>query len=71
MKKTSEWGMTVNRMAMGETLGDDDVAPVKVEGGELEMVKDFTYLGSVLSKDGDDMEDVKCRFPKLLEHSIV
>ena len=28
------------------------------------MVKDFTYLGSVLSRDGDDMEDVKCRIAK-------
>ena len=66
MKKAIEWGLTVNikktkGMAMGETLGDEDVAPVKVEGGELEMVKHFTYLGSVLSRDGDDMEDVKCR----------
>ena len=69
VKKASEWGLTVNMkktkgMAIGDTLGDEDVAPVKVEGGELEMVKDFTYLGSVLSRDGDDMEDVKCRIAK-------
>ena len=58
VKKASEWGLTVNikktkGMAMGEKLSDEDVAPVKVEGGELEMVKDFTYLGSVVSRDGD------------------
>ena len=69
VKKASEWGLTVNMkktkgMAIGDTLGDEDVAPVKVEDGELEMVKDFTYLGSILSRDGDDMEDVKCRTAK-------
>ncbi len=52
----SEWGVTVSiektkGMAMGKNLNDEDVAPVKVEGGEIEMVDDFTYLGSVLSRD--------------------
>ena len=51
-------------MAVGNSLTEEDVAPVKVEGGEIEMVEQFTYLGSVISKDGDFMEDVKCRIAK-------
>ena len=31
-------------MAVGNSLTDEDVAPVKVEGGEIEMVEQFTYL---------------------------
>ena len=70
VKKASEWGLTLNMkktkgMAIGETLHYEDVAPVKVEGDEIEMVRDFTYLGSVLSRDGDDMEDVKCMIAKV------
>ena len=37
---------------------------MQVEGGEIEMVDHFTYLGSTLSRDGDVMEDVKCRIVK-------
>ena len=49
---------------MGEGLGDDDVAPVRVEGGEhIETVEHFSYLGSVMSRDWDVTEDV---FPEPL-----
>ena len=65
----SEWGVTVSTektkgMAMGERLSEGDVAPIQVEGGEIEMVEQFTYLGSVLSGDGEIMEDVKSRIAK-------
>ncbi len=36
-------------MVMGEELSEEYVAPAQVEGGEIEMVEQFTYLGSVLS----------------------
>ena len=49
---------------MGEELSDEDVAPVQVEGGEIEMVEHFPYLGSVLSCDGEVMKDVKSRIAK-------
>ncbi len=49
---------------VGEGLMDEDVAPLLVEGGEIELVEDFTYLGSVLSSSGDVMIDVKNRITK-------
>ena len=69
VEEASKWGLTVSigktkGMAVGEKLGDGDVAPVQVEGGEIEMVDHFAYLGSVISRDGDVMEDVKCRIAK-------
>ena len=69
VREADEWGLTVSTektkgMAVGNSLTEEDVAPVKVEGGEIEMVEQFTYLGSVISKDGDIMEDVKCRIAK-------
>ncbi len=51
-------------MAVDEGLTDEDVAPLLVEGGEIELVEDFTYLGSVLSSSGDVMIDVKNRITK-------
>ena len=65
----SEWGPTVSieqtkGMATGYNLREEDVAPVQVVGGEIEMVEHFPYLGSVLSRDGNVMEDVKCRIAK-------
>ena len=35
-----------------------------MEGGEIEMVDKFTYLGSVVSKDGDVMNDVNSGIAK-------
>ena len=51
-------------MAVGESLNEEDVAPVQVEGGEIEMVDHFAYLGSVMLRDGDVTNDVKCRIVK-------
>ena len=45
-------------------MREEDVAPVQVVGGEMETVDSFPYLGSVLSRNGDVMEDVKCRIAK-------
>ena len=38
----------------------DIVSSVEVEGGVVEMVKDFTYLGSTLSADGETAREVDC-----------
>ena len=35
---------------MGSLLSDDIVSSVEVEGGLVEIVKDFTYLGSTWSE---------------------
>lgn len=42
-------------------LVDRDIAPVTVVGGVIEVVLSFFYLGSVLSSNGEVMEDIKCR----------
>ena len=64
-----EWRLTVSiekikAMTVGEKLDDDDTAPLQVEDGEIKIVEQLTYLGSVMSKDGDVMEDVKGRVAK-------
>ena len=35
-------------------------------GREIKMVNNFTYLGSVVSYDGEILEDVECRLAKAL-----
>ena len=53
-----KWGITVNiqktkEMVVGETNEDiGATAPVELENGAIEMVDDFTYLGSNITKDG-------------------
>ena len=51
-------------MASGDDLSVADTAPLQANGGEIEMVNKFTYLGSVVSNDGDFFEDIKCRLAK-------
>ena len=67
--EASRWGLTVSipktkGMAVGDSLTDDDVAPLSVDTDGIEMVEYFTYLGSVLSSNGAVMEDVKNRTAK-------
>ena len=64
-----KWGLTVNiqktkGMVMSEMVSDSDVCPIQVEGGEIEMVDCFTYLGSNLSRDGNVMSEVSSRIEK-------
>ena len=49
---------------MGASVGEGDNSSVVVEGGELEIVGDFTYLGSTLSSDGEITAGVSCRISK-------
>ena len=49
---------------MWAVLSEGDISPVEVEGGVIEMVKDFVYLGSNLSVDGEATCEVKCRIAK-------
>jgi len=37
---------------------------VKVTGDEIEMVKDFTYLGSKLSCEGESTAEISCHIAK-------
>ena len=43
---------------MGTVPSGIIVSSVEVEGGVVEMVKDFTYLGSTLSADGETAREV-------------
>ena len=49
---------------MGVALGEDDVSPVVVEGGEIEIVSSFTYLGSKLFSDEEITAEVSCQIAK-------
>ena len=49
--EASHFGLTVTKtegLAMGADIDGDDVAPLSVKGGEIEMVSEFIYLGSCL-----------------------
>ena len=55
-----KWGLTVSTqetkgIVMGEKICDRDRGLLHVDGGEIEMVDCFTYLGSKLSSNGDVM----------------
>ena len=57
VKVASEWGLTVstektNGVVVGEGLDEHNTSSLQVEGGSLEVVKHFTYLGSNISRDG-------------------
>ena len=49
---------------MGSVLSEGDVSSVEVEGDVVEMVKDFTYLGSTLSVDGETTCEVNCQIAR-------
>ena len=40
-------------MVVCEGLNESDVRPVQVEGGSLDVVQNFTYLGANISRWGD------------------
>ena len=63
-------------MAFGDGLSAVDIAPLQTDSGEIEMVNNFTYLGLVVSSDGEILEDIHCRLAKAsrvfgcLRHSV-
>ena len=62
----AEWGLTVSLektkgLAMGKHLEPSDVLPVQVADGAIEVVRDFTYLGSIISDDGEIGAEVSTR----------
>ncbi len=65
----TNWGLTVSMektkgMVVGGHVDDSDALPVQLAGGQIEMVSDFTYLGSNITSDGEVGEDVKIRIAK-------
>ena len=58
VKVASEWGLTVSTektkgVVVGEGLDEHNTSSVQVEGGSVEVVKHFKYLGSNISRDGE------------------
>ena len=69
VKGASQFGLTVSLpktkgLAMGTGIGEDDVTPLSVEGSKIEIVTEFTYLGSCLCNDGEVTREVACRIAK-------
>ena len=50
-------GLTVNIiktkfMVVGHDIGEEDTQPIRLEGGEIEHVRNFPYLGSSIAANG-------------------
>ena len=53
--------MLINAAKTMVTTNTEEILEVKVEGGMLEQVKCFVYLGSRISSEADCTNDVKAR----------
>ena len=68
-KVANEWGLTVStektkEMVVEEGLDERNTSSVQVEGGTVEVVSHFTYLGFNISKDGEVTVEIDCRIAK-------
>ena len=58
-------GLTINTSkTQVMSINTTPTAPVTVNGEPLEFVQDFTYLGSLISKDNGGQKDIKARLGK-------
>ena len=69
VKAASEWGLTVNiqktkGMIIGQQMNASDSMSVELDSGSIEIVQDFTYLGSNITCDGEVQNEVKIRISK-------
>ena len=65
----THWGLTVSihktkGMSIDSHPVPEDTQPVLTEEGLIEMVNNFTYLGSNVRVDGEIRDEVKCRIAK-------
>ena len=51
-------------MAVGRETAEGDKAPIAVEGGEIESVEEFPYLGSLIASSGTIDTEVESRIAK-------
>ena len=49
---------------MGRHLQPSDKLPMQLDGGTIELVEDFTYLGSNITEDGVVRKEVATRIGK-------
>ena len=65
----AEWGLKVSLekikgMDVGKSLDPSEASPVRVANGTIEVVQDFSFLGSTISDDGVVTADVSTRIGK-------
>ena len=65
----AEWGLSVSAqkskaLIVGRHLAASDTAPVQVDSGSIDVVQDFTYLGSNITDDGEVGSEVGTRIAK-------
>ena len=51
-------------MAVGHNIADEDVTPLQLENGSVEMVDTFQYLGSCIDENGDMKNEISSRIAK-------
>ena len=51
-------------MVVGSHLTPTDTMPVQLEEGQIEVVQEFPYLGSTITRDGEIKGEVMCRISK-------
>ena len=54
-------------MASGNVLTTADIAIIQTDSREIKMMNNFTYLGLVISSDGEILKDIGCRLAKALQ----
>ena len=69
MKASQDFGLSrsilkTKVMAAGREVCSKDCSPIHTEHGDIEYVRDFTYLGSTIEASGKLDLDVDCRIKK-------
>ena len=60
-----EWGLTLNtKLLVAGDSDADDIRPLRLDGGDVECMTDFTYLGSILEAKGGIAQEVGERIDK-------
>ena len=54
-------------MASGNVLTTADIAIIQTDSREINIMNNFTYLGLVVSSDGEILKDIRCRLAKALQ----
>ena len=69
IRTAAEWDLTVSiektmGLDMGRHLQSSDKLPMQLDGGTIELLEDFTYLGSKITEDGEVRKEVETRIGK-------
>ena len=69
MSEAADWGLTVSvsktkGMVVGQSMNVNNMSPVQVDGGTLEIVNQFTYLCAEICRYGEVITDVTTRIAK-------